>query len=88
MRVIAAQGVGQARLADIADEAGVSLGLVQHYFRHRERLVTEAFASETERVTRRWREIAEADGAAAATGSSRFLRIATPSGADAAGRAP
>jgi AcrR family transcriptional regulator len=85
VRVIAARGVGQARLADIAEEAGVSLGLVQHYFRHRERLVTEAFTSETERVTRRWREIS-APGGDPLKRLVSFLRLSTPSGAAAAGR--
>ena len=86
VRVIAAQGVGQARLADIAEEADVSLGLVQHYFRHRERVVTEAFRSETERVTERWLDVADS----AAPPLHRlllFLRLATPAGAAAAGRA-
>jgi AcrR family transcriptional regulator len=85
VRVIAENGVGQARLADIAEEAGVSLGLVQHYFRHRERLVTEAFTSEAERVMARWRAV-EASGAPPLERLIMFLRLATPSGEGAAGR--
>jgi AcrR family transcriptional regulator len=85
VRVIAARGVGQARLADIAEEAGVSLGLVQHYFRHRERLVTEAFASEAERVMRRWRAIGDS-GEPPLDRLVAYLRLATPSGERAAGR--
>jgi AcrR family transcriptional regulator len=84
--VIAARGVGQARLADIAEEADVSLGLVQHYFRHRERLVTEAFLRETERVLERWREIGDS-GDPPLHRLLTFLRLLTPSGEAAAGRA-
>jgi TetR/AcrR family transcriptional repressor of bet genes len=41
--VIARRGYAKSRLIDVADEAGVS-GLLQHYFRSRERLMREAFA--------------------------------------------
>ena len=85
VRVIAARGVGQARLADIAEEAGVSLGLVQHYFRHRERLVAEAFTSEAERVMSRWRTVSAPDDPPLER-LVMFLRLATPSGETAAGR--
>src|SRR5699024_3230493 len=40
--VIAREGVVAAKLKDIAREAGVSLGLVQHYFDTRDNLVNEA----------------------------------------------
>jgi AcrR family transcriptional regulator len=53
--VIARRGVDSARLADIAEEAGVSLGLVQHYFRKRERLLADVFRSESERIAESWR---------------------------------
>jgi AcrR family transcriptional regulator len=84
--VIAARGVGQARLADIAEEAGVSLGLVQHYFRHRDRLVSEAFRSESERVIGRWRAAGDA-GASPLERLLLFLKYLTPAGEAAAGRA-
>jgi len=43
-RVIASKGYTGARLADVADEAGVSIGLLQHYFRSRDVLMREAFS--------------------------------------------
>ena len=84
--VIAARGVDQARLGDIAEEAGVSLGLVQHYFRHRERLVAEAFQSETERVTERWQSVSES-GAPALHRLLSYLHLVAPAGERFAGRA-
>lgn len=42
-RVISRKGVHQARLVDIADEARVSIGMIQHYFRSRNNLVRETF---------------------------------------------
>jgi len=53
--VIARRGVDSARLADIAEEAGVSLGLVQHYFRKRDRLLADVFRSESMRIAESWR---------------------------------
>lgn len=43
IRVIARDGVVAAKLKDIARESGVSLGLVQHYFDTRDKLVDETF---------------------------------------------
>src|SRR5690348_14257805 len=54
VRVIAERGIDGARLADIAEAAGVSLGLVQHYFRHRRRLLLEVFRREEERISETW----------------------------------
>ena len=42
-RVISRRGVHHARLIDIADEASVSVGMIQHYFRSRNNLVRETF---------------------------------------------
>jgi len=42
--VIARVGFDRLRLRDVADEAGVSIGLIQHYFETREQLGREAFA--------------------------------------------
>jgi AcrR family transcriptional regulator len=47
IRVFARQGYHSTRVADIADEAGVAYGLVYHYFRSKEALMTELF-------TERW----------------------------------
>ena len=46
-------GHHRLRLADVAAEAGVSVGTIQHYFGTRERLL-ETFAFETERSLERW----------------------------------
>ena len=44
-RVMARMGFERMRLRDVAGEAGVSIGLLQHYFETREQLGREAFAS-------------------------------------------
>lgn len=49
-RVISAKGVRAFRLVDVADEAGVSVGLVQHYFRTRATLLLETFRSAYDRA--------------------------------------
>ena len=38
-RVIVTNGVDSTRLADVAEEAGVSVGLIQHYFVTRDELL-------------------------------------------------
>jgi AcrR family transcriptional regulator len=60
--VIARRGITALRLADVADEAGVSVGTVQHYFGTRERLLMETFRYETNRAVKRW--LRAADGGA------------------------
>jgi AcrR family transcriptional regulator len=61
-RVIVANGVDSTRLADVADEAGVSVGLIQHYFRTKERLVLETFRAAIEENRQSWRQcVAEDD---------------------------
>jgi AcrR family transcriptional regulator len=52
--VISERGLDQTRLSDVASEAGLSVGTIQHYFKTRERLLMEAFAFETERAVNRW----------------------------------
>jgi TetR/AcrR family transcriptional regulator, fatty acid metabolism regulator protein len=47
VRVFARQGYHSTRVSDIADEAGVAYGLVYHYFRSKEAVMTELF-------TERW----------------------------------
>ena len=47
IRVFAREGYHATRVADIADEAGVAYGLVYHYFRSKEAVMTELF-------TERW----------------------------------
>lgn len=50
--VIARDGVSAAKLRDIAQASGVSLGLIQHYFETRENLVDSAFEVMMQVVTR------------------------------------
>lgn len=47
-RVITQQGVDHARLVDIAAEADVSVGMIQHYFRTRSNLLSEVFSKKLE----------------------------------------
>jgi AcrR family transcriptional regulator len=56
--VICRRGVDGARLKDVADEAGVSLGLVQHYFRTRDALVRETFEALLDLSIRTWAVVA------------------------------
>lgn len=44
-RVLAERGARALRLSDVADEAGVSIGMVQHYFRSRADLLLHTFRS-------------------------------------------
>lgn len=44
-RVLAERGARALRLSDVADEAGVSIGMVQHYFRTRADLLLHTFRS-------------------------------------------
>jgi AcrR family transcriptional regulator len=84
--VISRRGVDRARLADVAEEAGVSLGLVQHYFRTRERLLVETFRREQERISSIWI-------AAVPLHSDpllrlvEYLRLSSPEGSDSAATA-
>ncbi len=62
MRQIAERGYGGMRLADVAVDAGVSLGLVQHYFRTRTGLLQATFDAGTEVNLREARAIADGPG--------------------------
>lgn len=61
LRVIAGQGAARTRLADVAQEAGVSIGLVQHYFRRREALLHAAFGEALRQTLADFTRIAEAE---------------------------
>jgi AcrR family transcriptional regulator len=52
------------RLRDVAEEAGVSIGLLQHYFETREQLGREAFAAACGERALRFAESAEPGGSA------------------------
>jgi AcrR family transcriptional regulator len=77
--VISRRGVDRARLADVAEEAGVSLGLVQHYFRTRERLLIETFRREQERISQIWHDAVPAD-ADPLVRLAEYLRLSSPEG--------
>jgi AcrR family transcriptional regulator len=64
VRVIAERGLEGTRLSDVAAEAGVSVGTIQHYFHTRGRLLMEAFVFETDQAVERWLSAGEdrADG--------------------------
>jgi AcrR family transcriptional regulator len=84
--VISQRGVDRARLADVAEQAGVSLGLVQHYFRTRERLLVETFRREQERISAIW-SAAVPPGSDPLLRLAEYLRLASPEGGAAAATA-
>lgn len=84
--VISRRGVDRARLADVAEEAGVSLGLVQHYFRTRERLLVETFRREQERISDIWSH-AVPPGSDPLLRLTEYMRLSSPDGGEAAATA-
>lgn len=64
--MIARRGVTGLRLSDVAEEAGLSVGSIQHYFGRRDRLLVQVFAYETDRAFERW--LSSSDGRADAWG--------------------
>jgi AcrR family transcriptional regulator len=64
VRALRRLGFERMRLRDVAEEAGVSIGLLQHYFETREQLGREAFAAACGERARRFAESAEPDGSA------------------------
>ena len=54
--MIARRGFAATRLSDVADEAGLSVGTVQHYFGSREAVLAEAFRHMQETSLKRWHE--------------------------------
>lgn len=52
-RVLAGSGMEAVSLRQVAAEAGVSMGMVQHYFTDKEEMVLFALSSMTEQVSRR-----------------------------------
>ncbi len=84
--VISRRGVDRARLADVAEEAGVSLGLVQHYFRTRERLLVETFRREQERISDIW-SVAMPPGSDPLLRLTEYVRLSSPEGGESAATA-
>lgn len=61
-RLVAARGFEKVRLRDVAKEANVSIGSLQHHFETRDGLLREAFLWSAQRRVDRWRERATNDG--------------------------
>jgi AcrR family transcriptional regulator len=61
MRVITRSGVGQTRILDVADAAGVSAGMIQHYFRSRDALMSATFKRFFDEERDEWLEVVEAE---------------------------
>jgi AcrR family transcriptional regulator len=56
---LATHGYQAVRLRDIAQEAGVSIGLLQHYFETRDELLLRAFECSSMELLDRWAEVTE-----------------------------
>jgi AcrR family transcriptional regulator len=61
-RLLVTHGVERARLRDVGEAAGVSIGTVQHYFDTRDRLIAELFDWSSERRLEAWLAAAPAGG--------------------------
>lgn len=53
LRIVGSRGVEATSLREVADEAGVSMGRVQHYFRTKDEMLRFAFERITERSAER-----------------------------------
>ncbi|WP_427132069.1 TetR/AcrR family transcriptional regulator [Pseudarthrobacter sp. S9] len=61
-QVIARHGVEGCSFAELSELSGFSVGMIQHYFRHRERLISAAVEYRTEESTKEWERIYERGG--------------------------
>lgn len=62
-RLVALRGFEKVRLRDVAKDAGVSIGSLQHHFETRDGLLRETFLWSAQGRVDRWRERAAGDGA-------------------------
>src|ERR687893_286628 len=77
MEVIADRGLCEARIADVADRAGLSPALVVYYFGSKEKLLTEALAyAEDLFYIEAFRELTDIEGAAERL--VRLIELACP----------
>ncbi|WP_459792825.1 TetR/AcrR family transcriptional regulator [Arthrobacter sp. AD-310] len=74
LRIIAVDGLERASLREVADEAGLAVGSVRHYFAGSEELLTYSFATVLDRILRRLGGVLPA--VAAAVPGSREQRAA------------
>src|ERR1700689_2607730 len=61
LQIAIERGADAVRMADGAEAAGVSLGSIQHHFRHRDGLLAEVFRYESERISATWRAVVGSD---------------------------
>lgn len=54
-RIVAVDGLERASLREVADEAGLAVGSVRHYFAGSDELLNHAFATVVDRITERLR---------------------------------
>lgn len=75
-RVIALNGVEATRLSDVADEAFVSIGAIQHHFRTKDRLVLATFRAMIDECQSSWhRYVDDDDPLARIAGLARFIVV-------------
>ena len=58
-RLIAVRGIEKVRLRDIAKEAGVSIGKIQHYFESRDAVIEEMLSTASVRRAAEWAHFAD-----------------------------
>ncbi|MGL5819801.1 MAG: TetR/AcrR family transcriptional regulator [Phycicoccus sp.] len=76
LAVVRSRGFSSTRIVDVTTEAGISLGLVHHYFEDREALLAEAFAlAVDEDLAATTKHVADQPGPVAAL--SRMLSLYT-----------
>jgi AcrR family transcriptional regulator len=73
-RIIASDGLERASLREVAEEAGLAVGSVRHYFSSSEDLLVHSFRVVVDRITRRLSKAAEA--VEACTPATREYRTA------------
>ncbi|WP_426976317.1 TetR/AcrR family transcriptional regulator [Pseudarthrobacter sp. O4] len=56
-QVISRSGVEGCSFAELSELSGFSIGMIQHYFRHRERLISATVEYRTEETMREWQRI-------------------------------
>ena len=83
LQIVIERGADAVRMADVAEAAGVSLGSIQHHFRHRDGLLAEVFRYESERIAATWRGVVGSDDPPLER-LVEYVWLCTPSGSDSA----
>jgi AcrR family transcriptional regulator len=63
--IIARQGVEGCTFAGLADALGISVGMIQHYFRHRDHLILASIEQRVEEAVAEWKSIYDVEKPAA-----------------------